>query len=117
MRIKKTRIRATVRGGQAVIGFLLGNVRSTSDVTKISAEIEEVLADHEIQLLVINFGSLKHMTSQLISKLIALNMSCSERKITLRVCNMNSDVEEAFKICNLHNVIPVFGTAEEALSA
>lgn len=115
MKIQKTRIWAEVTGDQAVVYFLPTSVREMADVQKILDEIMDVSCNFDLKLMVINFARLRQMTSAFLSKLITMNRSLGQAGIKLRVCCMTAEVEEAFRICQLQKIIPLFATEDEAL--
>lgn len=115
MRIQKTKITATVDSEKAIVRFLPTAIRDMADAQKVLDEIEDVAYNCKIEMLVVNFSRLKQMTSAFLSKLITLNKSLAQAGIKLRLCRMTPEVEEAFRICKLQKVIPLFATEEEAL--
>jgi anti-anti-sigma factor len=116
MRTQKTKILANVTGEQGVIYFLGSTVRDLSDVQKIVDEIEGVAYNSKIKLLVINFSRVTQLTSAFLGRLITLNRSLKQAGITLRLCSMTPQIEEAFRICKFHKLIPLFPTEEKALA-
>lgn len=115
MKIQKSKILAEITGEQCIVYFLPTSVREMSDVQKIMDEIEEVAYNYKIRLLVINFARLKQLTSAFLSKLITLNKSFKQAQIKLHLCSMVPEVEQAFKICKLQKIIPLFESEEKAL--
>ena len=115
MKIAKSRIIAQVTGEQAIIYFVASSVRELGDVQKISAEIEEIAYNYNINLLVVNFSKLRQMTSAFLSRLIGLNKSLKQMEIQLRLCSMCPGVERAYTICKLQKLIPLYSTEEKAL--
>ena len=98
MRTQKTKILADVTGEQAVIYFLGPTVRDLGDVQKIVDEIEDVAYNSKIKLLVVNFSRVTQLTSAFLGRLITLNKSLKQAGITLRLCSMSAQIEEAFRI-------------------
>ena len=115
MKVARSRIVAEVTGGQAIVYFLISNVRDPSDVQKISDEIEEIAYNYSIELLVINFAKLRQMTSAFLSRLITLNTALRQMNIRLRLCSMCPEVERAYTICKLQKLIPLYPSEEKAL--
>ena len=115
MKLNKTRIRADITGGLAVVRFLFTHVKDASDVMKIVDEIMEVARNYSIQRLIVNFGGLTHLTSSFLSKLITLNKQLAAIGVELHVCQMSPEVERAFKLCNLQKLIPLHDSEEKAV--
>jgi anti-anti-sigma factor len=116
MRTQKTKILADVTGEQAIIYFVGSTVRDLGDVQKIVDEIEEVAYNSKIKLLVINFSRVTQLTSAFLGRLITLNKSLKQAGITLRLCSMSPQIEEAFRICKFQKLIPLFPNEEKALA-
>ena len=115
MRIQKSKIRAEITGGQAIVRFLSPSVREMSEVQKIADEIEEVAYNYKISVLVINFAGVKQLTSSFLSRLVTLNRALRQTEIGLRLCGMSPEVKRVFKICKLEKIIPLFGNEDKAL--
>jgi anti-anti-sigma factor len=116
MKTRKTKIIADVTGEQAIIYFVGPTVRDLGDVQKILDEIEAVAYNSKITLLVINFSRVTQLTSAFLGRLITLNKSLKQTGITLRLCSMTPQIEEAFRICKFQKLIPLFPTEEKALA-
>lgn len=116
MKVQKTKITATVDSEKAIINFLPTAIRDMADAQKVLDEIDEIAYNYKIKLLVVDFSRLRQMTSAFLSKLITLNKSLTQAGIKLRLCCMSPEVEEAFRICKLQKLIPLFATEEEALA-
>ena len=116
MKVQKSRIFADINGEQAAVRFLPTSIREMSDAQKVVEEISEIAYNYKINLLVINFARLKQMTSAFLSKLIVLQKTLDQMGIKLRLCCMSSEVEQAFRICQLHKIIPLFDSEEKALT-
>ena len=115
MKVQKTKIWADITGEQAVIYFLGASVREMADVQKIMDEIDEVAGRGQIKLVVLNFARVQQLTSSFLGRLIGLSKSLKQSGITLRLCGMLPQVEEAFKICKLQKLIPLYPNEEKAL--
>ena len=116
MKLQKSKIWADITNDQVVVRFLPTSIREMSDAQKVIEEVNEIAYNyHNLKLMVINFARLKQMTSAFLSKLITLNKSLAQTGVTLRVCCMTPEVEEAFKICKLQKIIPLYATEEEAI--
>lgn len=117
MRIKKVKIKGHVTDGTAVIEFIVNRLREMTDVQKTIEEIESVAYNYDVQVLVLDFKRLRFMTSAFLSRLVALNKGLKQAGIELRVCEMQPEVERAFRICKLQKVIPIFPDREKATAS
>jgi len=116
MRVQKTKILADITGEQAVIYFLGSSVREMVDVQRIMDEIDDVCGSGQIELVVINFAHIQQLTSAFLGRLVGLKKSLKQSGVVLRLCCMTPQVEEAFKICKLQKLIPLYPSEEKALA-
>ena len=98
MKVQKSQIFADISGKQAIIHFLATHVQEQGIAQKIAAEIQEVADTYDVDLVVINFSRVQHMTSAFIGRLIALNKSLKAAGIKLRLCCMATTVAEAYRL-------------------
>jgi anti-anti-sigma factor len=115
MKIRKKQIIADVGGEAMVIHFAAPYLRDPSDVQRIVAEIEQVVATHQPRHLVINFGRLRQVTSSFLGALLTLRRMLKERGIRMRVCRLRPEVERAYRVCKLQKLIPIFPDEAKAL--
>ena len=116
MNVKKSQVVADISGKQAVIHFRATHVQEQGVAQRIATEIQEIADTYDVDLLVINFARIQHMTSAFIGQMISLNKSLKDAGIKLRLCRMAPKVEEAYRICKLQKVIPLYRTEAKALS-
>ena len=116
MKLRKTRILADINGEQAVIHFIGTTVREMVDVQRIMDEIDDVSGNGEIKLVVINFARVRQLTSAFLGRLVGLNKSLKQSGVVLRLCCMTPQVEEAFRICKLQKILPLYPSEEKALA-
>ncbi len=115
MKVRKNTILAEITGSQAVIRFLVTHLKDATDVLKVSGEIEQIANSYDVRFMVLNFGNMKHVTSNMISRLLTLNKLLKELKIQLRLSDLSPDVEKAFRICSIHKIIPIYPSEDDAL--
>jgi len=115
MKIQKSRIIADIQGDYVSIRFLGVAMREVAEAQRAVQEIENVAYNHDLKVVIINFGGLVHLSSVFLGRLIQLQKSLKQLGMELRACGMSSDIEKAFKICKLEKLIPAFATEEEAI--
>lgn len=67
--------------------------------------------------MVVNFRGVGYMSSAMIGKLVLLNKHCKNQGITLKLCEISSNVEEVFKIMKLNKVFDIHKTEEKAIKS
>jgi anti-sigma B factor antagonist len=67
--------------------------------------------------LLLNFRGVTFMSSAMISKLVLLNKACKTAGVTLKFCEVSSNLMEVFKITKLNKVFDIEKTEEKALAS
>lgn len=65
--------------------------------------------------LVVNFQSVKFMSSSALRALITLNSKAKAKKVALFLCAIDANILEVFKITKLDSLFKIRGTEQEAL--
>ena len=101
-------------GGVQVLAFE-GNL-DTNTSPKAEAKINELIDSGENKLL-INFEQLNFISSAGLRVLLATAKKLGPAGGTLRICALNSTVQEVFDISGFGTILNVSATEEEALAA
>lgn len=100
----------------------IGVVRfATSDVTRadraqeLGDELMLLVQDMKVRLMVINFENVKHMSSMVIGKLVRLLKFMRQKGGTVKLCCIDANVREIFRIMRMDKLVDIFDTEEEAV--
>jgi anti-sigma B factor antagonist len=80
-------------------------------------EILELLDKTEEKHVLVHFGRVVFMSSAALGMLVRLHKKCKEYKISLKLCNISSDISEVFKITALDKVFSIYPDASDAMQA
>ncbi|MBN1908476.1 MAG: STAS domain-containing protein [Pirellulales bacterium] len=80
-------------------------------------ELAELLHKTEEEHVLLHFGRVAFMSSAALGMLIRLNKTCKEYKISLKLCDISSDIRQVFTITNLDKVFSIHTDAAEAMAA
>lgn len=105
--------------------------RANDDVLVVYFQDVRIIDESRIQLLgqellnlvnntgndriVLNFQNVSFMSSAMIGKLIQFGKKCDSTEISLRLCNINENVEEVFSLMNLGKVFKIDADEEKAI--
>ncbi|MEM7457733.1 MAG: STAS domain-containing protein [Planctomycetota bacterium] len=90
------------------------------DETRIQAlgqELSDLINNSDNRKIVLNFQNVSFMSSAMIGKLIQFGKKCEAAKVELRLCNINDNVEEVFKLMKLEKVFQIDKDEEKAVAA
>ena len=67
--------------------------------------------------ILLNLENVSLMSSAMIGKLILFGKKCNSAKIDLRICNINSNIQEVFDLMKLEKIFKVDEDEAQAISA
>jgi anti-anti-sigma factor len=80
-------------------------------------EIVELLEKTEETHVLLHFGRVGFMSSSALGMLIRVQKRCKEFQIALKLCDINPDIGEVFKITGLNRVFDIQPNAAAALES
>ena len=80
-------------------------------------EALELVVERSSQAMIIDCASVEWISSEGLALLVRLCTDCQEAQIGFAICNLNESTEKAIRIVQLHRILPLFGTMDEALAA
>lgn len=76
----------------------------------------EIMQDHTLQGLILNFQNVGWICSSGYSELLAIKTELENRKIAFLLCQLNPDIQLIIKETGLHKLFQIRGTEDEALT-
>jgi anti-sigma B factor antagonist len=110
-------IKSEVKGEIRVIVIDVSQFVDGGAIEQCYREIVELLDKTEEKHVLLHFGRVVFMSSAALGMLVRLHKKCKEYKITLKLCNISSDISEVFKITALDKVFSIYGDASDAMAA
>jgi len=86
-------------------------------IEQIYRDIVAILERTEQPKVLLDFKPVKFMSSSALGMLIRVNKKCQEFKVNLKLCNIEPDIKQVFKITGLDKLFTIYKTAEEAHAA
>lgn len=106
------------RGNVVAVYFVPTSILEDAVIQQISKEFAGVAleASGERRLL-LNFKTVKFMSSAMIGKIVWLHKQCKNDKIKFKLCSIAPELLEVFTITRLDKLLDIYPTEEKALAA
>ncbi len=102
-------------GESLVIRFQQPALVFPDQVRPIEETLESAGKDNSIQTVVLNCGQVEHISSSVWGTFIQFKKAIEPAGQSLRLCQLDGPVREAFDAMNLGEVIPVYASESEAV--
>ncbi len=86
-----------------------------SRINSLGQELSELINNSENSKIILNFQNVSFMSSAMIGKLVLFGKKCKTAKVDLRLCNINENVDEVFKLMRLNKVFAIDKDEETSL--
>lgn len=84
-------------------------------INSLGLELAELINNSENSRIILNFKNVSFMSSAMIGKLVLFGKKCKTAKVALRLCNINDNVDEVFKLMKLNKVFSIDKDEETSL--
>lgn len=78
-----------------------------SRISSLGQELTELVTNTDNKKIVLNFQNVSFMSSAMIGKLVLFGKKCKTNDVELRLCNINENVDEVFKLMKLGKVFKI----------
>ncbi len=117
----KQHIQVEMVNGVAVVRLLEPEIREVfgehNDVQEIGDQLYSLIEDKGYTRLVLNFREVQYMASIMLGKLIGLKRKANKTGGSLRVCGLNPNLKEIFRIAALDRVFDIDDDEHASLDA
>lgn len=114
---RNARLNVTTEGGATVVEMNDRKILDEIFITQIGEEFEAILARSDDPKLVVDFANVSHMSSSALGMLITLHKRVREKNGQLRLCNIQSQIFEVFRITRLDEIFSIHDSRAEALQS
>jgi anti-sigma B factor antagonist len=101
----------------AVAHFVEHTLISDLAITEATDELFSLAADEDCPNLLLSFDGVKHLSSQMLAKLISLNKFVKQNGGELKLCDISPRVHEIFALVRLDRLLDIRDTEATALQA
>ncbi len=98
-----------------VVAFTNDKILEETDVRALRESIEVIVEQAGNIRLVLDFRSVKFLSSAVLGLLIRISKRIHEQGGQLRLCNIHPGIYEVFKITRLTNIFDIFEDVESAI--
>lgn len=113
---KSKRVEVEDNEGVSLVNLLDRAIIHDLEIQQISSELDNLIAGGK-RRIVIDFGNVRHLSSQAVGILIQAQRRLKASGGLLKVCNPNPEVAEVFKITNLTRAIEIHVDENAAMRA
>jgi anti-sigma B factor antagonist len=106
----------TEKQGATIVTIIPSRVVSEEDIQQFATQLNHVVVDNGRSQLVIDFGKVKFLSSAALGRLVALKKRIREAKGTLKLCCIDSNLLEVFRITRLDSVFEIHKDLASALA-
>ena len=86
-------------------------------IEEIARTLDKLLNKCEQGKMLLNFEGVKFMGSAMLGKLISLNKKCKDAGVHLKLCSIDPQIMQVFKMTKLDKVFEIFDDEGRAISA
>ena len=115
MRFRGRMICGETKGGKVVVGFNVAQIMEPRHAEVAANEIRNALVKSRVNILIIDFEGVRHMTSVMLGKLMQIKKAVDESEGQVRVCGLNDALTRLFKVSGFRKIFKVYATREAAL--
>jgi anti-sigma B factor antagonist len=87
------------------------------NISQIGSKLGDIVVKTQKPQMVIDFGNVTNMSSSALGMLITLHKRVRERDGELRLCSIQPNIEEVFRITRLNEIFEICKSRNEALES
>ena len=102
--------------GVNLVEFTDRKILDELSISELGDQLRAVAESAPSVRLLLNFENVEHLSSAALGMLITLDRLVKEKSGKLKLCNINPQIYEVFKITRLNKLFTIHEDAEEALA-
>ncbi len=106
----------TQQDGVTVVGFVEPSILDAYHVDKIAKQLYELIEKHKHQMLVLDFSTIKMLSSQTFSVLLKMRQLLDKVDGKMVISGINPGLYRVFKITNLQSIFKFFEDNDSAVN-
>jgi anti-sigma B factor antagonist len=106
-----------VQGDVAVVTILESRILDESNINELGRQLMELVTKQYMIKMIIDLGEVKYLSSAVLRQFIALYKAIKNEKGDLKLCRVQPEVREVFKITQLDKMIEIKDDLETALNS
>jgi anti-anti-sigma factor len=113
----KPKMQTVVQGDIAIVTILESRILDENNINEIGKALMELVTKQYMIKMIIDMGEVKYLSSAVLRQFIALYKAIKTEKGDLKMCRVNPEVREVFKITQLDKMIEIKDDLETAVNA
>jgi anti-anti-sigma factor len=113
----KPKMQTVVQGDIAIVSILESRILDENNINEIGKALMDLVTKQYMIKMIIDMGEVKYLSSAVLRQLIALYKAIKTEKGDLKICRVNPEVREVFKITQLDKMIEIKDDLESAINA
>jgi anti-sigma B factor antagonist len=113
----KPKMQAMVQGDVAIVTILESRILDETNIAEIGKALMEMVTKQYLVKMVVDLGEVRYLSSAVLRQLIAVYKAVKAEKGDLKLCRVNPEVREVFKITQLDKMIEITDTLEAAVAS
>jgi len=110
------RITVDTKGDYTIIGFLDADILDQINIHEMGREMYAVVESSPAIKLIVDFEGVQFLSSSALGKLIALNRKVGEVAGTLKMCRIQPEIMEVFRITKLDTIFDIYPDIDAAMA-
>lgn len=102
--------------GVTVCLFTDQKILDEAVIERLAEELRGIADANKGGKIVLNFGGVSFMSSQMLGKLAYINKKCKADETGLALCCLSDNLMDVFKITALDKVLAIYKTEEKAIA-
>ena len=111
------RLKAFEQGGVMVVEFKDSKILDETVIQEIGNELFGLVDKQFRPKMLLDFANVDYLSSAALGKLITLHKRVREANGQLRLCNIQSTIEEVFKITRLNKLFNIAKNRDDAIKS
>jgi anti-sigma B factor antagonist len=112
-----SRIMVQKVGKVAVVDFVDSAIMDMQQIQQITEELIGMIDSQDEKFLLLDFSSVKFLSSQTLGVILKIHQKLSEREGWLGLCGLRKDLYKIFRLTRLDRLFNFYATQQEAFSA
>ena len=113
----KPRIQTMVEKDVAVVTIMESRILDETNVQELGRALMDLVVNRYMIKMIIDMGEVRYLSSSVLRQFIALYKKIKEEKGDLKMCRVNQEVREVFKITQLDKMIEIKEDLTSAMNA
>lgn len=114
MKVTRDSLSSRISGEEALVSLRYHEILRRREAEQVMEDLDAIITEHAFSQMILDCRAVAQISSVFLGKLVLLHRNLKESGRSLKLFGMTNEVAQAFRYCNLHQLIPTFDTLAEA---